>query len=411
MRIEVDKIYDKVSWVLLLVMCSSFLIYDTSQLSTISVATCCGLLLCIMVLRNRGRIRVPITLFHVMVMLFALFCFVSSLWAKNGAESRSKAISILEILICMTIVFWRYCDSESSRDILSVIMWSSVIVTLYSLYYYGISRFLAMASGTIRIGNDYANSNAIGMWAAISTVLFIYFILNEGMKLKYIAVIMPIMLVAFSQSRTAFIELIIGILLVVFFRYREKEHFFQGIFRIVFVILVIVAVIFFVSRFQVFSGLNERIQSLVAYSQGKSVREGSVIQRELYIQAGWKQFLKTPIVGVGIGNTSQITMAVTGHSTYLHNNFVELLASGGIVGFGIYYEMILYLIIKLIPFALKKESFSDACLIVLIVHTIADYGTVSYYTKGTYFILVLCFLQVYINYKGIKKDVLELKDN
>ena len=65
----------------------------------------------------------------------------------------------------------------------------------------------------------------------------------------------------------------------------------------------------------------------------------------------------------------------------------------------------------MIPFALKKESFSDGCLIVLIVHTLAYYGTVSYYTKGTYFILVLCFLQVYINYKGIKKDVLELKDN
>lgn len=406
-----NRMYDRVSWLLLLVMCSSFLIYNTSQLSTISVALCCGLLFCVMAIRNRGRICVRLTIFHGMVMSFAMFCFVSSLWAANGAESRSRAITIIEILFCMTIVFWRYCDSESSREILSVIMWSSVVVTIYSLYFYGGSRFFAMASGIIRIGNDYANANAIGMWAAISAVLFVYFILGEGMKLKYIAIIMPILLVAFSQSRTAFIELIIGILLVVFFRYREKEHFFQGIFRIVFAILIIVAVIFFVSRFQVFSGLNERIQSLVDYSQGKSVREASVIQRELYIQAGWKQFLKTPILGVGIGNTDQITMIVTGRSTYLHNNFIELLASGGIIGFGIYYGIILYLIIKLIPFALKKESFSDACLIVLIVHTIADYGTVSYYTKGTYFILVLCFLQVYINYKGIKKDILELKDN
>lgn len=406
-----NRMYDRVSWLLLLVMCSSFLIYNTSQLSTISVALCCGLLFCVMAIRNRGRICVRLTIFHGMVMSFAMFCFVSSLWAANGAESRSRAITIIEILFCMTTVFWRYCDSESSREILSVIMWSSVVVTIYSLYFYGGSRFFAMASGIIRIGNDYANANAIGMWAAISAVLFVYFILGEGMKLKYIAIIMPILLVAFSQSRTAFIELIIGILLVVFFRYREKKQFLKGVFHIVFAILIIVAVIFFVSRFQVFSGLNERIQSLVDYSQGKSVREASVIQRELYIQAGWKQFLKTPILGVGIGNTDQITMIVTGRSTYLHNNFIELLASGGIIGFGIYYGIILYLIIKLIPFALKKESFSDACLIVLIVHTIADYGTVSYYTKGTYFILVLCFLQVYINYKGIKKDILELKDN
>lgn len=396
-EMKINKIYDRVSWLLLLIMCSSFLIYNTSQLSTISVAVCCGLLLCIMVIRNQGYIQAPITIFHVMVILFAVFCFISSLWAENGTESRSKAVTIIEILVCMTIVFWRYCDNESSREILSVIMWSGVIVTLYSLYFYGASRFWAMESESVRIGNDYANANAIGMWAAISAVLFFYFILNEGMRIKYIAVIMPIMLLAFSQSRTAFIELIVGILLVVFFRYREKKQFFKGVFRIVFAILIIVAVIFFVSQFQVFSGLNERIQSLVDYAQGKSVREGSVIQRELYIQAGWNQFLKTPILGVGIGNTSQITMAVTGHSTYLHNNFIELLAGGGIAGFCIYYVMVLYLIIKLTPLALKKRSVSDACLIVLIVHTIADYGTVSYYTKGTYFIFVLCFLQVYIN--------------
>ena len=402
-----NRVYDRVSWLLLLVMCSSFLIYNTSQFSTLSVAEGCGLLLIVMAIQNQGYIRIEITAFHGMVILFAAFCFASSLWAVNGSESRSKAITIVEILICMTIVFWRYCDSESSREILSVIMWSSVIVTLYSLYYYGISRFWAMASGTVRIGNDYANSNAIGMWAAISAVLFFYFILNDGMRVKYIAIIMPIMLVAFSQSRTALIELIVGIFLVIIFRYREKKNFFKGVFRIVFAILIIAAVIFFVSRFQVFSGLNERIQSLVNYSQGKSVREGSVIQRELYIQAGWRQFLKTPILGVGIGNTSQITMAATGHSTYLHNNFIELLASGGIVGFSIYYGMITYLIIKLLPFALKKESISDACLIVLIVHTIADYGTVSYYTKGTYFIFALCFLQVYINNRKLKNKTIE----
>ena len=394
---KINKLYDRASWLLLLMMCSSFLIYNTSQLSTISVAVYCGLLLCIMVIRNQGCIQAPITIFHVTVILFSAFCFISSLWAANSAESRSKAVTIIEILVCMTIVFWRYCDYESSRGILSAIMWSGVIVTLYSLYFYGASRFFAMVSGTVRIGNDYANANAIGMWAAISAVLFFYFILNEGMRIKYIAVIMPIMLLAFSQSRTAFIELIVGILLVVFFRYREKKQFFKGVFRIVFAILIIVAVILFVSRFQVFSGLNERIQSLVDYAQGKSVREGSVIQRELYIQAGWNQFLKTPILGVGIGNTSQITMEITGHSTYLHNNFIELLAGGGIVGFCIYYVIIVYLIIKLMPFALKKRSVSDACLIVLIVHTIADYGTVSYYTKGTYFIYALCFLQVYIN--------------
>lgn len=394
------SLYEQIMWLFLVLMVSSFLTFNTSAFSSMSIVLFTGLVFLIYAIQKKGIIRVPLTIFQAMVLTFSAFCLISSLWAANGAASRSKALTILEILICMTIIFWCYFEKAATIDLLKAVMWSGAIIAVYSIYYYGPTQFLGMVTGTHRIGNDYANANAIGMWAAISAVLFFYYILNEGWRWKYSAVILPILLVAMAQSRTALIEVIIGVLLVLFFRYRDGKSFLKSAFRILTALCVAVLVFVFLSRLDIFSGLNRRMQSLLEFYKGSQAEEGSVLQRELYIRAGWEQFLKTPILGIGIGNTNQIARAATGHNTYLHNNFVELLASGGLVGFCLYYGMTVYLFVKLLPHALKKEKPSDACLIILIVHTIADYGTVSYYTKGTYFILMICFLQVYLNKKG-----------
>lgn len=389
--------YERIKWAILLILVSSFYMYNTSSFSSLSIVLFSGLLFCVHVVQNKGIIQVPLTAFHVMVLGFSLFCFASALWANDSSAAISKGVTVLEILVCMSIVYWCFLDKLSARDLLTAIMWSGVIVAIYSIYYYGVPTFFAMVTGSTRIGNDYANSNAIGMWSAICVVLFCYFILNEGWKWRYCMIVMSILLVAMSQSRTALIETVVGILMVLFFRYRDQRNFFNGLIKVLFALCAAFCVLMLMSQISVFSGLTERMQSLFNYYKGNKVSESSVIQRSLYIQAGLAQFKKTPIFGIGIGNTYQVTLAATGHNTYLHNNFIELLTAGGIVGFGLYYVSVIYLIVKLLPCALRKNSVSDACLIILFIHTISDYGTVSYYMKGHYFILVACFLQVYFN--------------
>ena len=388
---------ERIKYGILILFVSSFYMFNTSALSGISVIFFAGVLFLIHCFQRKGIIQIPRTAFWKMGMAFAFFCISSAVWAKNSAASVSKGVTVAEIVLCMSIVFLCYLEENSSRDLLRAIKWSGAVICVYSIYYYGSSKFLAMVLGTLRIGNDYANANAIGMWAAISVILYIYFILKEGIYLSDVTIVLPLALVAMSQSRTALIETVAGVLLIVFFRYRDREHFFKGVLKVFFALCIVLGIIVLLAQMEAFSGMRERMISLIDYSQGKQVREGSAIQRSLYIHAGLEQFKKTPLIGIGIGNTNEITQAVTGHNSYLHNNFVELLASGGIIGFSIYYSITGYLLIKLLPYAMKKDSVSDICVIVLLVHTLSDYGTVSYYTKNTYYIFATCFLQVYLN--------------
>lgn len=69
------------------------------------------------------------------------------------------------------------------------------------------------------------------------------------------------------------------------------------------------------------------------YDQSDSVRDN-------LIKSGMEIFYEHPILGIGFGGTSKVL------GMYTHNNFVEVLASGGIVGFMIYYIIYAYILIK-----------------------------------------------------------------
>ena len=106
-------------------------------------------------------------------------------------------------------------------------------------------------------------------------------------------------------------------------------------------------------------------------------------------QLGIQLFQQHPIIGIGIDNPRLYTYGVVGETYYLHNNFVEILSSGGVIGAVLYYWIYVRLIISYI----KRRNFDDPqycfCLVLLILLLIMDYGMVSYYSKSTYIFLLL----------------------
>jgi O-antigen ligase len=77
-----------------------------------------------------------------------------------------------------------------------------------------------------------------------------------------------------------------------------------------------------------------RLLNLVSYFRGEEllVREGSVFTRALMIETGLDLWRERPLVGYGMDSFRYIS----DFRTYSHNNFVELLVGGGVLGLGIY---------------------------------------------------------------------------
>jgi len=123
------------------------------------------------------------------------------------------------------------------------------------------------------------------------------------------------------------------------------------------------------------------------------------------VEIGLKTFLDHPLFGIGIGNSRELTVVYLGWETYLHNNFVELLASGGIVGFLLYYAMYLYLISVFWRCRKQYNEEYAICLTLLLVLLVLDFGRVSYYTKTQYVFLMVMFLETDVLRKGTVKLV------
>ena len=107
----------------------------------------------------------------------------------------------------------------------------------------------------------------------------------------------------------------------------------------------------------------------------------------LMINVGYSIFANNPLWGCGINN-AQFILEYYFARTYLHNNYIELSADLGLIGFCLYYLVYLYDIIGLIKYRRLKvyNELSSILIILLIMLLIADISVVFYYNKIVYVI-------------------------
>lgn len=117
---------------------------------------------------------------------------------------------------------------------------------------------------------------------------------------------------------------------------------------------------------------------------------------------------KRPWLGYGLNSFRYMDA----RELYSHNNYVELLFSGGIPMLAVYYLMHLWMLIKSLKlmFIKNKPAMDVAVFCVLVMMLVNDIGMVSYYSK--YFITLQMFMFVYIEArtKAEKAKKLALKE-
>ena len=104
--------------------------------------------------------------------------------------------------------------------------------------------------------------------------------------------------------------------------------------------------------------------------------------------------MQNPILGIGIANANIYTQLYYGHDHYLHNNFVELLACGGALGFLIYYSLYFRLLFCFYKNRNNRDREFDLCVVLLLIMLIVDFGAVSYYNLERYFMLYIIWLKM-----------------
>lgn len=331
--------------------------------------------------------------------VFIFYVFLTALWAKSPDSTITMMRTLIRTFLCAYIVYLYFVKEEDVSRLLRILMWAGYIVAIYALMFYGVDDLLkAGTDSSLRADNEFANVNSIAMCCALSCMIQANEFFEKRNRWTCLFLIPVLIVIGATQSRKALVFLIIGVFSA-FIVKNQNESTLKKIGKIIIGCVVALLLVYALLQLDIFSGIKERMESMINSFSGKGKADHSALIRKQMIEVGWKEFLEHPIGGIGLSNSYFITLQYFGRETYLHNNFVELLSCGGIFAFVFYYAMYAYLFYNLWKYrkADKKQAMFFA--IWLLIMLALDYGNVSYYSKSQNFYLMIHF----VNIENLKK--------
>ena len=365
---------------------------EASRLSGIILLTPILFMIVTFVIISRGKLRIKFTYYHSYILAFGVFCLISSFWAQSPQLAISKGIDIIEVFAIMMIVSICFQQENSIDAILKAVMCGYYAVIVYEIVFYGWDYFVMVMKDSTRVTSEFLNSNTLGMCASFAIIINLYLVLSKRIPLwTMILAFFGAVVVFASGSRKALFSLFIGVLLYLMVRSFRKDQRTLPFLRFLIAVPIVIILIYNVLQLPIFAGMMNRVEGMLNIFTGGTVEKSAMIRMSL-VQLGVNLFKQHPILGIGIDNPRLFTYGVVGESYYLHNNFIEILSSGGIVGTIVYY----WIYVKLLKSYIVRRNFDDPqyciCLVLLLLLLIMDYGMVSYYSKSTYVFLLLFVL-------------------
>lgn len=328
---------------------------------------------------NHFKISLKTNLFKTWLIAFGAICLISVIYALN----RSFSIDIIKTLVVLFILLFLIDDQIRSKEELEKYM-TLFIVALYIMMIYVIfnldlNSFQLAQHGEATTG--LWNGNDIGMKCALYIILILYFLSNNRKVLGRIFLLLslpiPFVLLYYTASRKAILMVVLGISLFYYLKHPNKKI------RNLIVICLGLYLVYnlMMNNKDLYNAIGWRIEGAIGLLNKRGQADSSALLRAKYIDVGISAWKQAPILGYGIDNFRIINLHTTGHLTYSHNNFIELLVGVGGIGFLIYYSYYIKLLFVYIKMYFKHNTTQilNVTAICFILMFAMQFAVVSYY--------------------------------
>lgn len=324
---------------------------------------------------QKGKIRVAQIL--LLPILFTLYCAATILWARNPSAAFSQMVTQVQLFLLLVFTFWAMNDGVTVRDYLQAMYISGFGLMILALYQYGgITQYInAMLKGE-RMGGEIVNQNTFGMVFGNAALCAAYYMILKGKRWHILSFAAFSFFALSSASRKAMLMIVMGVVAI------AVLHF--GIRRIYKAMLLIMAcgvVLLMALNLPFFGEIGERVENFIS---GK--KDQSDIYRNEMIVFGLEMFKERPIHGYGIANYAQLHYL----KTYSHNNYIELMVSGGVIALVGYYLMLLIPAVQLLLSKKKGEKLEPLHLMLwvwLAVEMVFGVALVQLYRKDSWLLM------------------------
>lgn len=342
------------------------------------------------------------------IFLFALFCVSSILWATDMELAIDTSIFIV-VCIAMTILLSNYYIRLGNVNMLflTIVVIGIVLSVKVIANEGGLGAFFDSATRSAeqelkygeRVGGELFNANIIGLSCAYSTIVLFGYALYYKKRYCYVLMFFLIVILIASASRKAILLLVVGACMTIYYHQKEQKN-IQKYFKILIGVVLAIVLLRVVLSLKIMYTISQRIESFFDFFSGNTSagNHSSTGLRYEMIRIGIKQFLYRPFLGIGVGNSQVLNAIKLNFRTYSHNDYIEHLVNGGIVGFVLYYSMF-WMMIKDYIKLLKEDKDPQIVIsfIIMIMLLVSNIACVTYYIDmGTYIFFILWFSQLEI---------------
>lgn len=393
MRITKSQILDNLKWLTTIFLLSSFQLFDTYEWGKYSFLICSIIIFALSVIKNNWVARFHFEPFIAFLFLFTATVAVTAFWSMDYTGTLMMARTLLRISVCFTLVYWAYLYDENPYDLIHIIVFSSYIVAIYTVFVYGFGNIIK-ATDDVRLESSYSNINSIALFLSLGLICDLYMALFRKFRIHSLLSVLSFVVIVATQSRKAIVFVAVGVLALFLYRYSTSKNAAYRIFKFVFLLVCLFILFYFLAKLPLFYRVGLRLDLMINTFLGEGRMDRSSLMRTDLISLGFFCWRQRPLIGLGMASTHVVASKYLYFDSYLHNNYVELLAGGGLMCFTVYYSMYIYLAVKF--FKLKANHYQWYVLGIILIGLILiiDYGKVSYYSKTNLFELMVLFLLI-----------------
>lgn len=319
---------------------------------------------------------------------FTLLSFASSLWAEypdNSMLVMSKLLQSTVITFCMA---QNYATRTGLLKCVRMFSWAGIYALVFILLKTPIDAWL---SGGFGAAATTLNANTIGMIFTICVIVSFYFAFYCKEKMYYVFAALQLLAVLLTGSRKSLIASAMGIMVMILMKSQRRNLILRIITGLAFLAVLIYLIM---SVPELYATIGVRIESMFDHIM-EDGGDYSMALRQAFIGHARDMFFEKPILGYGINNFIVKIGQRVGIATYAHNNYYEILADLGIVGFVAFYGYYVYLAVSLLKIWHKSSgSLLKLMLAWVAVIMVCEYGLVSYYQ--VYIHMTLCCAYLFI---------------
>jgi len=114
---------------------------------------------------NRNTISIDLP--NVFMALFIAYALLSSFWVVSQSGVDERVSTLFNLVLLYLVIRLNISSMKDLRVVLNAIIVGTIIMCLYTVYYYGVGYIISQISVGGRIGQEINQVNGMGMYCAI----------------------------------------------------------------------------------------------------------------------------------------------------------------------------------------------------------------------------------------------------